>query len=84
MNQLLKETVNTNELGEINFEYNKKENKKIRIKFEAKEIIEQLFKEINKLKKDIELIKKSKINLTTQDILIREWDNEYDEIWNRL
>jgi len=30
------------------------------------------------------MIKKSKINLITEDILIREWDNEYDEIWNEL
>lgn len=44
--------------------------------------IRLLNSKVNEIKKELDEIKKSRIILVTEDLIIKEWDNEYDERWN--
>ena len=37
---------------------------------------------IDRLEKELSSIKKSIRHIVSEDLLLREWDNEYDEAWN--
>jgi regulator of replication initiation timing len=37
---------------------------------------------IDRLEKELSSIKKSMGHIVSEDVLLREWDNEYDEAWN--
>ena len=46
------------------------------------ELISQLINDISNLKIEVKMIREKSV-LTTQDSLVKLWDNEYDERWNQ-
>ncbi len=46
------------------------------------ELISQLINDISNLKIEVKMIRENSV-LTTQDSLVKLWDNEHDERWNQ-
>ena len=68
---------------ELTFEVSKQMKVTTRVRYKKGDVIESLVNQIEGLKKEIDSIKGTK-HLVTEEVLIKEWDNEDDSRWDRV
>ncbi len=74
---------------EIIFEESRDRKVVSKVIFAKEDDIGLLVREINKLRKEVDILKKEKMererktSFVTNDSLINLWDNEYDDQWNK-
>jgi len=67
---------------DITFEVSKEVIVVTKMKYRKNDIIGQLVKEINNLKNQVQDLNEKRIPTTKED-LVKLWDNEYDDQWNK-
>lgn len=67
--------------NEISYEVTKEYKVTTKISFEKEDILQYLFSEITKLKEKVENLENEKSPIV-ENVLIKFWDNEYDDQWN--